>query len=329
MSTAEYSNVFEERRQVSTTKLPPEIEFRERSTTEIPIGDIVFSNNAKQMQLINVSQLDLSNKVNIVYFNRNFNYPIDVKYAELPKQGTAAGVEIPLIMEEGQAQNIAEVLLYSAWQERNIYNFKLPIKYAWLAPSNIVKIVDGEKKHTMRIVKTKFESMSIQVSAVGYDHSIYKLSFPSAKSLRLKEYPPHHISKTNIEIIDLPHIKDNTINFTLNGEEDGWKGAVLFISSDDKDYKPIANVNKQSTYGYIVEFTDEELTVLLRSGELFNMSPISGSNLLLIGTEVIQFQSAELVDKNKYKLGKITRGQKGTKNIISLQEKNLFYLMIQ
>jgi hypothetical protein len=155
--------------------------------------------------------------------------------------------------------------------------------------------------------------MSIQVSAVSYDHSIYKLSFPSIKSLRFKEYPPQHISKTNIEIIDLPYIKDNTISFTLNGKEDGWKGAVLFISSDDKDYKPIANVNKQSIYGYIVEVINEELTVILGSGELFNMSPISNSNLLLIGTEVIQFQNVECVDKNKYKLSKIMRKQKGTK----------------
>lgn len=80
-------------------------------TTEIPIGETVFSNNSK---LANISQLDLNNKVNVVYFNRNFGYPIDVKYAELPKQGAAITVEIPLIMEEGEAQNIAEVLLYSS-----------------------------------------------------------------------------------------------------------------------------------------------------------------------------------------------------------------------
>lgn len=111
-------------------------------TTEIPIGETVFSNNSK---LANISQLDLNNKVNVVYFNRNFGYPIDVKYAELPKQGAAITVEIPLIMEEGEAQNIAEVLLYSSWQERNIYNFKLPIKYAWLVPSDVITILDSEK----------------------------------------------------------------------------------------------------------------------------------------------------------------------------------------
>ncbi|MFP3036355.1 MAG: phage tail protein [Wolbachia sp.] len=152
-------------------------------TTEIPVDEIVFNHSSKPIQLVSASQLDLNNKVTVVYFNRNFGYPIDVKYAELTKQGNAATVEIPLIMEEGEAKNIAEVLLYPSWQERNIYNFKLPIKYAWLAPSDVITISDGEKKHTMRIIKTKFSSMSIQIIGVSYNCSIYKLSFPSTRSL--------------------------------------------------------------------------------------------------------------------------------------------------
>ncbi len=276
-------------------------------TTVMPIGETVFSNNSK---LANISQLDLNNKVNIVYFNRNFGYPIDVKYAELPKQGTAITVEIPLIMEEGEAQNIAEVLLYSSWQERNIYNFKLPIKYAWLVPSDVITILDSEKKHTVRIIKTKFESMSIQVSGVGYDSSIYKLSFPSTRSLMLKEYPPSHISKTIVEMIDLPHVKGNIASFTLIGEERNWKGATLFISYNDKDYKPIASTNKQSTYGYVMELTNEGITVVLRFGKLRG---IIDSNSALIGKEIVKFHSAELIDKNKYKLSNLIRGQEDTK----------------
>ncbi|MFP3020622.1 MAG: glycoside hydrolase TIM-barrel-like domain-containing protein [Wolbachia sp.] len=277
-------------------------------TTVMPIGETVFSNNSK---LVNISQLDLNNKVNVVYFNRNFGYPIDVKYAELPKQGAAITVEIPLIMEEGEAQNIAEVLLYSSWQERNIYNFKLPIKYAWLAPSDVITILDGEKKHTVRIIKTKFESMSIQVSGVGYDRSIYKLSFPSTRSLMLKECPPSHISKTIVEMIDLPYVKGNSASFTLINEEKNWKGATLFISYNDKDYKPIASTNKQSTYGYVMELTNEGITVVLRFGKLLG---IIDSNSALIGKEIVKFQNAELIDKNKYKLSNLIRGQEGTKD---------------
>ncbi|MDN5248275.1 MAG: glycoside hydrolase TIM-barrel-like domain-containing protein [Wolbachia endosymbiont of Tyrophagus putrescentiae] len=274
------------------------------AVTEVPIDDMVLNSNSGQVQL---SQLDLSNKVNVAYFNRSLNYLVDVKYAELPRRGTTKTIEIPITMEEGQAQNIAEILLYSSWQERNIYNFKLPIKYAWLSPSSVISILDGEKKHTVRVIKTKLESMSIQVSGVGYDHSIYKLSFPAIKSFIVKESPPSHLSKTNIDIIYLPYVSDNNLYFTLSGEEEGWRGAILFISEDNKNYVPLANVNRQSTCGYVMECNEEEFMVILSSGKLSTVS------MALIGTEIIQFQNVELIETNKYKLSNLKREQQGTK----------------
>ncbi len=112
-------------------------------------------------------------------------------------------------------------------------------------------------------------------------------------------------------MIDLPHVKDNIASFTLIGEERNWKGATLFVSYNDKDYKPIASTNKQSTYGYVMELTNEGITVVLRFGKLRG---IIDSNSALIGKEIVKFQSAELIDKNKYKLSNLIRGQEGTKD---------------
>lgn len=278
---------------------------------QISACDIVFDNNSKQIQCVNVSQLDLSNKINVLYFNRNISYSVDLKYAEFPKQGVTTIVEIPIIMEEGQAQNVAETLLYSLWQERNIFNFKLPIKYAWLSPSDVVTILNDDKKHTIRIIKIKFENMSMQISGVSYDSSIYRLSFSPTRSLMPKEYIPCHISKTKLEFIHLPYISNNNINISLSGEEAGWKGSVIFISHDEKIYNPIANINKTSTCGYLVEIAAEEFIIVLYSGELLNINPILSS--ALIGQEVIGFQNVETIGKNRYKLSAIIRGQKDTK----------------
>ncbi|WP_250778808.1 GTA baseplate fiber-binding domain-containing protein [Wolbachia pipientis] len=153
--------------------------------------------------------------------------------------------------------------------------------------------------------------MSIQIIGVGYDCSIYKLSFPSTRSLMLKEYPASHISKTVVEMIDLPHVKGNIASFTLASEEKNWKGATLFVSYNNKDYKPIASTNEQSSYGYVMESTNEEIIVVLRFGKLSFIS--TTSNLALVGKEVIKFQRAELIGKNKYKLSDLIRGQEGTK----------------
>jgi hypothetical protein len=58
-----------------------------------------------------------------------------------------------------------------------------------------------------------------------------------------------------------------------------------------------------------VEPTNEGIIVVLRFGKLSAMSPIA---LALVGKEVIKFQSAELIDKNKYKLSNLIRGQEDT-----------------
>lgn len=129
----------------------------------------------------------------------------------------------------------------------------------------------------------------------------------------LKEYPASHISKTIIEMIDLPHVKGNIASFTLAGEEGNWKGATLFVSYDNKDYNPIASTNKQSSYGYVMESTNKGIIVVLRFGKMSVMNPITTSNLALVGKEVIKFQRAELIGKNKYKLSNLIRGQEGTK----------------
>ncbi|MEY2393045.1 GTA baseplate fiber-binding domain-containing protein [Wolbachia endosymbiont of Tettigetta isshikii] len=59
-----------------------------------------------------------------------------------------------------------------------------------------------------------------------------------------------------------------------------------------------------------MESTNGGIIVVLRFGKLSVMSPVA---LALVGKEVIKFQSAELIDKNKYKLSDLIRGQEGTK----------------
>ncbi|MGL9688457.1 MAG: phage tail baseplate protein [Wolbachia sp.] len=59
-----------------------------------------------------------------------------------------------------------------------------------------------------------------------------------------------------------------------------------------------------------MESTNGGIIVVLRFGKLSVMSPVA---LALVGKEVIKFQSAEIIDKNKYKLSDLIRGQEGTK----------------
>ncbi|WP_088414121.1 GTA baseplate fiber-binding domain-containing protein [Wolbachia endosymbiont of Wuchereria bancrofti] len=67
----------------------------------------------------------------------------------------------------------------------------------------------------------------------------------------------------------------------------------------------------------------------LRFGKLPDTSLIANSNLALIEKEVVEFQSAELTDKNRYKLSNLMRGQEGTEEYGYTAGENLPCLMIQ
>ncbi|MDR2978510.1 MAG: hypothetical protein LBU56_03815 [Rickettsiales bacterium] len=56
-----------------------------------------------------------------------------------------------------------------------------------------------------------------------------------------------------------------------------------------------------------MESTNEGIIVVLRFGKLSVMSPITASNLALVGKEVIKFQRAEPIGKDKYKLSNLIR----------------------
>ncbi len=73
MSTTEYLSVFEERRQASTTKLPSEIEFRERSYDEVALdlhlieGDTIGIEKVREMKnFLHLSPIQSEHKIAII-----------------------------------------------------------------------------------------------------------------------------------------------------------------------------------------------------------------------------------------------------------------------
>ncbi len=314
----------------------------------ITIDDVVPDIRYNEEKLLNIERtVELAHKINVIYISRVFDYQIGIKYAQFPNSNSIDNgtMEVPLILEENQAQNIAEVMLYNSWQERNLYNFTLSIKYAWLSPSDIIKILDNKKEHILRITKIKLGSLSLQIEGVSYNSSIYKFSFPPTKIATAKTNLPKHPSNTHIEILDLPYLYnggENLVKFVVGGIESNWRGATIFMSENNgQSYKAMANVNQSSTYGFVVNrlgigpvaVFDESsaIEVILNYGKLLNanhFSILNGANLALVGNEIIQFCNAESIGNNRYKLNKLLRGKFDTEKYISYHQAGERFILL-
>jgi hypothetical protein len=103
-----------------------------------------------------------------------------------------------------------------------------------------------------------------------------------------------------------------------------WRGAVAMHSLDDgQNWKPVATIKRESVMGRIIdhkpdaELSQWTITVrLLHSGMTLESRSFeevdAGANRMLLGTEVVSFGNARLVDKLTYELSDVHRARRGT-----------------
>jgi hypothetical protein len=73
-------------------------------------------------------------------------------------------IDLPLVLTDTTAQEVAEVNLHANWSQRLNYRFSLPKKYCYLDPTDLIVV----KGHEMRIIKVSTMSKGeIKVEAVS------------------------------------------------------------------------------------------------------------------------------------------------------------------
>lgn len=83
--------------------------------------------------------------------------------------GDEKTVEVPLVLSDTKAQEVAEVLLHSAWGERLAYEFTLPRKYSYLEPTDLILV----KSHLMRLTTIKATAHGLLQCNALSDESAY------------------------------------------------------------------------------------------------------------------------------------------------------------
>jgi hypothetical protein len=130
---------------------------------------------------------------------------------------------------------------------------------------------------------------------------------------------------TELKVLDIPLIKDDEIDYTLYLPAGGgvnWNGASIYISTDNSRYIFATNISTYSIFGNTTTTLANggNVTVQLNKAELESISESDinlGFNLAVIGNEIIQFKTAQLIDINTYLLSNLTRGLRGTEGEIS------------
>jgi hypothetical protein len=116
-------------------------------------------------------EVELPRSVNVKYLLAADDYSQATKQAKrlIGSSGDEQTIEVPLVLTDTKAQEVAEVNLHAAWAERLSYQFTLPRKYSYLEPTDLIVV----KNHLMRLTKINATPRGILECEAVADETTY------------------------------------------------------------------------------------------------------------------------------------------------------------
>lgn len=292
-----------------------------------------------QLYIDRKQSFDLPEEVTVSYLDVNANYNIGSQYSRrlINKTVNTNSLQLPMSLDQNKAKQISDVLLYNVWQERTTFKFTLSDKYLYLNPADVITVNSNGNSYLVRIIDQDYSNHIITVNAVEEDTSIYSQDAVGSDIPIAPNANPdgsiNLIGSSNFKLLDIPLLRDQDDNLgfyaAAAGFTNGWTGCQPFKSIDNGAsfgaYGPA--ILSQSTIGvaqtvlgdfYSGDIFDElnEVNIYINgSGGLSSateLSVLNGTNIALVGNEIIQFKNATLIAANTYKLSGMIRGKFGT-----------------
>lgn len=285
------------------------------------------------LAITRTQELELPRQVDVIYLNRTADYQAGTQSSQRQtvKAVDYVTVNLPIVLSDQEAKVVADVTLYNAWVGRVQYLLTVPPKYALLEPTDVITITKDGAAYLMRVTASKLVRNGVQeLAAVAEDASSYDFYNPAGSGAPAIQ-PPTTVSATRLELLDLPAfptdaITDAYLRYGVVGLGGEWTGSAVYRSDDGgANYALMQSLTAQATIGAALTVLPagtvytwdiaSTVDVLLTFGELQSVTDIAvlnGSNVCVIGDEVIQFQTATLIGENQYRLSRLLRGRLGT-----------------
>lgn len=281
--------------------------------------------------------LVLPQRQEIHFLNRLQRYEASVQSAERGTQDASETVtlRLSLVLAEVHARAIAETMLADRWAERSVVTLQVPLSYATLEVGDVIQLNDGALSHRIRLTQVQIGRPGIVKLTGVLDASEGRDGYiaPTIGSNGGLVLPN---PRTQLEILDIPALPTDTqdaltLRFAATGVAQGWRGATLVRIMPSGDDEIIATLDQPATIGSaltalpvgITQQFDEASSVdiaLLGNATLasaLELSVLNGSNVALLGSEIIQFKNATQVSEGIYRLSGLLRGRLGTEHAVA------------
>ncbi|MGI8527342.1 MAG: baseplate multidomain protein megatron, partial [Pseudolabrys sp.] len=296
--------------------------------------DCVLSDQGDLVKLTRAQETDLPDIVSLTFIDASGNYePGTVSASRIAGYSERkTDVTVPLVMDEIQAQAIADRALAEAWIGRETSKHALPPDQIALDAGDVINLIIDGKAREFRLTRIN-DAWARSVEGQRAEGAIYSPPLPG-NTVPVFDPPPVY-GRAILELLDLPMLRDSDIGFApyVGASASPFAGITLMDSATGDSFAvdtilPIRATVGETVFNFysgpIAYFdTINTLRVKLYSGELASASEgtvLAGrANAIAIRNaagdwEILQFCTATLASAGVYDLTKLLRGRLGTEH---------------
>lgn len=281
-------------------------------------------------ELIRRASAALAGEVSLTYYDpaRDYQTGLQRAYRGAAQAARVDRRALAAALAAETAKAFAERRLAATWAERRNARLSLGWKRAELRPGDLVRL-EGESG-TWRIVRWRLGAMTVGLELAGAGVQ----GRPVAAGPGRPVLPPDLMAgETLLRFFDLPLGQESGAARPLlvaiaAGTEPGWRQAALEISYDEgTTWEAVGRTAAPAVVGTALGALEPggstlfdrrgSVEVELANGAMWlesrsDAALAGGANLALLGSELIQFGSAEPVGERRFRLSGLLRGRRGT-----------------
>jgi hypothetical protein len=293
-----------------------------------------------RVKLERTQDTELPIAVDVVHIDEGRDYQSSTVTVrkQVGRSDSVTTFSLPLVLTVEQAQVIGQRALREMWQGREAIDLRLPTRALAIDPTDTVEVpVDGVLRRWRATAVTFGRPGLVLVRGVATDGGIPEFATVPTDSGSIPPLAPEPVAPIRVELLDMPLMIESheatAPSFYFAGCPLGggrFRGASLFQpTADGLDYTVAAVASLPSVLGSTVTAlgpgpawrwdTLNSFEVQLEYGALQSLSDervLGGANAAMVGDEILQFTTAELIAPGRYRLSRLLRGQRGTEHEI-------------
>lgn len=298
----------------------------------LAVEDPVAAGEGPAIELVRPPDIDLPGEAQLAFADPLDDYQTGAARAvRAGAEGNAAALDLPGAIEQGQAEALAADWLGRAWSGRETAKFAVPARVRAPVPASLISL-PGRAAGDF-VVTAVEEGLTRMIEA----RRILRLP-PSPDRARLPPMRPRSAlpGLPLALFLDLPMAGGEAVHqrFKVACYVKPWRMQVVSCSPDETGFEQRATLPNRATVGELAEAApggvegrlDDErtLTVRLYAGALASVpltQMLNGANVIAIRSqagawEIVQFASAEEIAPGLWRLGRLLRGQLGTRDAL-------------